>query len=71
MTNKTVSRVVSEPLAVSIPEAARLLSVSRQFIYKLINAGTLRRVKIGRSARIPMSEIWKLLDANSESSTDQ
>lgn len=52
----------SEALAYSIPEAARHLgNISRAHIFKLIAAGKLRTVKLGRRTLIPRSEIIRLL----------
>lgn len=50
------------PAAFSIPEAAQQLSISRSAIYRLIDRGELRRVKIGSRAVIPASEIVRLLE---------
>ncbi|BCJ55091.1 excisionase [Actinoplanes sp. NBRC 14428] len=40
-----------------IPEAARLLSLSRSVIYELIRSGRLRTVKQGRARLVPESAI--------------
>ena len=40
-----------------IPEAMRLLSLSRSVIYELIRSGRLRAVKEGRTRLIPQSAI--------------
>ena len=40
-----------------IPEAMRLLSLSRSVIYELIRCGRLRAVKEGRTRLIPQSAI--------------
>jgi excisionase family DNA binding protein len=45
------------PQAVSITEAATALSCSRSTIYRLLDAGHLRRVKVGRLSRIPTAEL--------------
>ena len=42
---------------VTLPEAARFLSVSRGSLYDLLTTGQLASVHIGRSRRIPMGEI--------------
>lgn len=36
------------PLLISVPEAARLLSIGRNTAYDLIAAGTLPSIKLGR-----------------------
>jgi excisionase family DNA binding protein len=40
-----------------VPEAMRLLSLSRTVIYELIRSGRLRSVTEGRARRIPASAI--------------
>ncbi|WP_412747098.1 helix-turn-helix domain-containing protein [Krasilnikovia sp. MM14-A1004] len=40
-----------------IPEAMRLLSLSRSVIYELVRSGRLRSVKEGRTRLIPRSAI--------------
>lgn len=39
-------------IAYTVPEAARLLSISRSLLYELIHAGKIQSVKIGRARRI-------------------
>ena len=47
---------------VSIPEAQDILKVSRGTIYRLMGAGKLTGLKIGKSVRIDISEIHGLID---------
>lgn len=47
-------------LAYSPAEAANSIGVARQTIYNLMQRGELRSVKIGRSRRIPASEVERL-----------
>ena len=42
---------------VTLPDAARFLSVSRGSLYDLLPTGQLASVHIGRSRRIPLGEI--------------
>jgi excisionase family DNA binding protein len=55
-----------EPSVLAVPpaEAARLLSLSRPMIYKLIHSGELRTVNIGRTRRVPVSELERLIDVD-------
>ena len=46
-----------EPFFVTIPEAQRLLSVGRTHLYKLIDDGAIKRVKVGSRALIPFASI--------------
>lgn len=49
-------------IAVSPAQAADLLGLSRGMIYNLIDRGELRRSKIGRATRIPVSDLVALLE---------
>ena len=53
--------VPGQRLAYAPAEAAKTLGVCRAHIYNLISRGELRAVKIGRSTRIPASELQRLL----------
>jgi excisionase family DNA binding protein len=57
-----------EPGVLAVPpaEAARMLSLSRPMIYKLIHSGKLRTVNIGRTRRVPVSELQRLIDINGQ-----
>ena len=46
---------------VTLPEAARFLSVSRGSLYDLLTTGQLASVHIGRSRRVPMGEIRRFI----------
>lgn len=50
----------SPQLAVSVPEAARLLSTTRRTIYNLINDGELKSVKVRDRRLIPYAEVERL-----------
>ncbi|GIF04698.1 helix-turn-helix domain-containing protein [Actinoplanes siamensis] len=45
-----------------IPEAMRMLSLSRSVIYELIRSGRLRTVKEGRTRLVPASAIIAYVD---------
>jgi excisionase family DNA binding protein len=49
------------PLLVTIPETGGLLRIGRTKVYELIEKGSLKRVKIGKSARIQYDSILSLL----------
>lgn len=46
-----------EPLAVRIPQAARLIGIGRSTIYQFINAGEIETIKVGRSTLIPTDSL--------------
>jgi len=52
-----------------IPEAMRLLSLSRSVIYELIRAGRLRTVKQGRTRLVPATAITDYVALLEEEST--
>ena len=58
------------PAAYSIAEAAAQLSVSRRHLYRLIDTGAIRRVKIGQRVVIPASEIDRLIADDSGEATN-
>jgi excisionase family DNA binding protein len=47
-------------------DAAVQLSVSRSYLYQLIDRGVIRRVKIGRRSVIPATEIERILEEGAE-----
>ena len=49
------------PLLVPLPEAARLLGVGLTHVYGLIRQGRLHVVKLGRSSRVAVSELERLV----------
>ena len=51
-----------EPLAVSVNDAARALSLGRTSIYAMISDGRLETFKLGRRTLIKMASIRRLVD---------
>lgn len=52
-----------EPLATSVKEAARALSLGRTSIYALIKEGRLETVKLGRRTLIRVESLRRLVKA--------
>jgi len=48
----------------SVPEAARVLGVSRNTAYEAIKAGQIPALRIGRRIVVPRQEIDRLLSAS-------
>ncbi len=51
-----------EPIATSINETAKALSLGRTSIYALIRDGRLETIKLGRRTLIKVASIRRLLD---------
>lgn len=47
---------------VTIPDAARMLSISERSAWRLVSTGELSSVKLGRSTRITVESIERLID---------
>lgn len=47
-------------LAVTMREAAEMLSISERSVWTLVNRGDLRSFKVGRSVRIPIDALRAL-----------
>lgn len=59
-----VSRLEATPrLLLTIPEAARRLSVGRTTLYAMLKSGELASVAIGRLRRIPIDSLEALLSS--------
>jgi len=57
-----VGRNQDTPLLLTVPEAAAKLGISRSSFYELIRGKKLEIVKIGRSTRIPESDIVSFVE---------
>ncbi|MFE1357479.1 helix-turn-helix domain-containing protein [Streptomyces harbinensis] len=51
------TQTIEQPALYRVPDAVRLLSLSRTVVYDLIRTGRLRTVCEGRARRIPASAI--------------
>ena len=51
-----------ERLVVSVPEAARLLGISRTHAYELIARGELPSIRLGRRILVPLRPLMRLLE---------
>jgi excisionase family DNA binding protein len=50
------------PLAVSVPEAAALLGLSRSTAYAAVNRGEIPSVRIGGRVLVPLRKLEQLVD---------
>ena len=61
-----MTHVERNSLVVSVPEAARLLGISRTHAYELVARGDLTHVRLGRRIVVPKHAIETLLGAPAE-----
>lgn len=52
----------SDPLLLSVDEAARLLGIGRTVVYRLLSQGNLRSVKVGGRRLVPRSAVDAFVD---------
>lgn len=52
----------TEPLAYSVADACRALSIGKSNLYNMINAGKVETRKLGRRTLIPATSLRKLLE---------
>lgn len=64
--NHAKSREASDSLTYSIPEAAALLGVSRNLLYRLAAQGVIRTIALGRRRLIPRSFVDRLLSEGND-----
>ena len=50
----------SAPLVYSLDRAASMIALSRRSLYRLIDAGELRTVKLGRRRLVPADELVRI-----------
>ncbi len=50
------------PLAISVPEAARLLGLSRSTTYQAVKRGDIPSVRIGGRVLVPLRRLEELID---------
>ncbi|OAS25998.1 helix-turn-helix domain-containing protein [Methylobacterium platani] len=53
-----------DPLALKVPAAAKKLDVSEPTVWRMIRAGRLRAVRIGRNTLIPYSQLVALVEGD-------
>jgi excisionase family DNA binding protein len=58
-----VAQLDSRPRFLTVAEVADLMRVSTMTVYRLIKAGDMAAVRVGRSYRIPDSEVDRYLEA--------
>jgi excisionase family DNA binding protein len=54
---------VSEPLTISVEDAARLLGISRGLAYEAARSGQLPVIRLGRRLLVPRQRLYELVGA--------
>ncbi len=52
---------IGERICLTVPEAARVLRISRNFCYELVRQGVLPSVRLGKRILIPRVRLEKVL----------
>jgi excisionase family DNA binding protein len=60
---------MTEPLAVGIPEAARLLGIGKTLAYEAAKRGELPVIRIGRRVVVSRARLYALLEGKPEPET--
>ena len=55
-------RPLSEVTFLTVAEVAAVMRVSKMTVYRLVHAGTLPAVRVGRSFRVPEQAVHDYLD---------
>lgn len=64
MSRVPTNTTVRSTSLLTVRQTAAELAVCRATVYNLITAGELRRVKIGKAARIPLDDVRALIERN-------
>lgn len=63
-TEEQMSTAPAPPVTISIPEAARLLGISRKLAYDAAASGDIPSIRIGKRILVPTERLTALLDGN-------
>jgi excisionase family DNA binding protein len=69
MVTELVERPVMPPLSFSVDEAARLLGLGRSNLFKLLESGEIRSVKVGTRRLVPHKALEEFLAEHDTSAT--
>lgn len=59
------------PRFMTVSEVADVMRVSKMTVYRLIHAGELPAIRVGKSFRVPQSGVAQLLDASWNTDEDR
>ena len=55
---------MDQALTLSIPEAAKVLGISRYLAYKAASRGDIPILQIGKVRRVPKSQLMRMIEGN-------
>lgn len=58
------------PQFLTVSEVAEVMRVSKMTVYRLIHAGELPAIRVGKSFRVPSAAVQQLLDISWQGSED-
>jgi excisionase family DNA binding protein len=58
---RRAERPLSEVVFLTVGEIASIMSVSKMTVYRLVNAGHLPAIRVGRSFRVPEQAVYEYL----------
>jgi excisionase family DNA binding protein len=61
-TERSIAILEEPPLLMTVAGACSFLNCSRPTLYKLLNDGAIRSLKIGKLRRIPVSELEEFVE---------
>ncbi len=59
------------PRFMTVTEVANVMRVSKMTVYRLIHAGELPAIRVGKSFRVPQTALTTMLDSSWDSEEDQ
>ena len=59
------------PRFVTVAEVAQLMRVSKMTVYRMIHAGELPAMRVGKSFRVPQIAVQQLIDSGLEAWSDE
>jgi excisionase family DNA binding protein len=54
------------PRLLTVKQAAETLNVSRRLVYKLVQGGSLRAMRVASAIRVPESAVWAYLERSTQ-----
>ena len=64
--------MIGDKMALSVPEAAKLLGIGKNLAYEAVQRGEIPSIKVGRRLLVPRAALERMLtEANGRARTDE